>query len=143
MSAPPCFEPRATLVLEAIVDRLVPADADPGACAAGALDYVIRHCEAHGEARQALAAGLEHLDRLAAQRSGCGFAELPEAAREALLAELEREPAGGGSRGFFERVLALTMEGFYTNPEGGGNRGAVSWKMLGYDPRRPRQRAES
>jgi gluconate 2-dehydrogenase gamma chain len=36
------------------------------------------------------------------------------------------------SKGFFARLLALTMEGFFADPIYGGNRNKVSWKMLGF-----------
>jgi len=36
------------------------------------------------------------------------------------------------SRGFFARLYALTMEGFFSDPIYGGNRNMVSWKMLGF-----------
>jgi gluconate 2-dehydrogenase gamma chain len=36
------------------------------------------------------------------------------------------------SRGFFARMLALTMEGFFGDPIYGGNRNKASWRMLGF-----------
>jgi gluconate 2-dehydrogenase gamma chain len=36
------------------------------------------------------------------------------------------------SRGFFARLLTLTMEGFFGDPAYGGNRNMASWKMLGF-----------
>ena len=124
-------------MLDALVDRLVPADDDAGALEAGAVDYILEHCRADDGAQQLLAAGLAHLDRIARSHHGSGFVELPTIEQEALLTQLEQEPPEAASAGFFESILALTMEGFYCAPESGGNRGAASWTMLGYDPRRP------
>jgi gluconate 2-dehydrogenase gamma chain len=39
---------------------------------------------------------------------------------------------GIGAKGFFERLLSLTMEGFFTDPIYGGNRDKVAWKMIGF-----------
>jgi gluconate 2-dehydrogenase gamma chain len=36
-------------------------------------------------------------------------------------------------RRFFELVRNHTMEGYYGSPRHGGNRDAVSWRMLGLD----------
>jgi gluconate 2-dehydrogenase gamma chain len=36
---------------------------------------------------------------------------------------------------FFRVLLELTCEGFYSDPSGGGNRGMISWKMIGFDPK--------
>jgi gluconate 2-dehydrogenase gamma chain len=34
---------------------------------------------------------------------------------------------------FFELVRSHTLEGYYGSPRHGGNRDAVSWRMLGLD----------
>lgn len=36
------------------------------------------------------------------------------------------------ARAFFQRLLAITMEGFFSDPIYGGNRGKASWRMLGF-----------
>ena len=53
---------------------------------------------------------------------------------EALKAMQEGKAEFGGlsSRGFFARLHALTMEGFFGDPIYGGNRNKASWRMLGY-----------
>jgi hypothetical protein len=33
--------------------------------------------------------------------------------------------------------VELAHEGYYADPGNGGNRDAVSWRMIGYDPRLP------
>jgi gluconate 2-dehydrogenase gamma chain len=33
---------------------------------------------------------------------------------------------------FFQRLLTITMEGFFSDPIYGGNRGKASWRMLGF-----------
>jgi gluconate 2-dehydrogenase gamma chain len=36
------------------------------------------------------------------------------------------------ARAFFQRLLAITMEGFFSDPIYGGNRDKASWRMLGF-----------
>ena len=68
------------------------------------------------------------LDRLEAT----GFADLDEGARDELLFRLD---ASGDQ--FFARMVVLAHEGFYADPENGGNRGAVSWQMVRYQTNIP------
>jgi gluconate 2-dehydrogenase gamma chain len=36
------------------------------------------------------------------------------------------------AKAFFQRLLAITMEGFFSDPIYGGNRNKASWRMLGF-----------
>ena len=36
------------------------------------------------------------------------------------------------SKLFFQRLLQITMEGFFADPIHGGNRNKASWRMLGF-----------
>jgi len=49
-------------------------------------------------------------------------------AMEAGKAEFENFDA----RAFFQRLLTIIMEGFFSDPIYGGNRGKASWRMLGF-----------
>ncbi len=138
--------PPQLAALRALLDRLIPADEFPGAVEAGVSDYVLRQLsgDCASEAIR-LTQGLIQLDAEAAARSGAGlFCSLGPAAQDALLADLEAGrtltawPAGIAGPAFFARLVELAHEGFYADPANGGNRGGVSWKMLGYDPRLPR-----
>ena len=63
------------------------------------------------------------------------FDALSDAQRVATLQALEHgeAPLGGAPVSeFFETLLALTMEGFFSDPIYGGNRDKASWKMVGY-----------
>ena len=84
-----------------------------------------------------LQAGAQELDRLAAARSR-RFADLPGDQQDQILGEVPRRRMGAysGAR-FFEILLALTLEGFFSDPIYGGNRDGVGWKMIGHVPRSP------
>ena len=42
------------------------------------------------------------------------------------------EFADFSSRAFFARLLAITMEGFFSDPIYGGNRNKAGWRMIGF-----------
>lgn len=58
----------------------------------------------------------------------------PAQRAEALTAmeEGKAEFAGFDSKLFFQRLLQITMEGFFADPIYGGNRNKASWRMLGF-----------
>jgi gluconate 2-dehydrogenase gamma chain len=76
--------------------------------------------------RGAYRSGLAALDQAAQQSGGATFAALSPARQAALLSGLQ-----GESRRFFGMAVAHTMQGYYGDPRHGGNREAVSWRMLG------------
>ncbi len=117
--------------LRAVIDRIIPADRDPGALDLGTDGYVLPQL-ATGAARltRAIAAGLDALEGSATRDFGVPFATLNGAARDGLLAAIEDEA-------WFIGLCELTAEGFYADPANGGNRDALSWQMIGYEHRLP------
>ena len=113
--------------LGALCDQIVPADDFPSASQAGVVTYIdrqlVRHYRRH---RMAYASGLEQAERLSRERCGALLAEAPAAARHDVASALALN-----QREFFELVREHTMEGYYGSPRHGGNRDAVSWRMLG------------
>jgi choline dehydrogenase-like flavoprotein len=125
-------------VLKALVDRILPRDADPSAWDAGAAEFLRRMLGSDLAARAAdLWAGVAQLDREALAAGPARFAELGPARQDALLGELA---AGGGrtpwpglpAAAFLTWLAGLVAQGFYGDPGHGGNRGAASWRMVGY-----------
>lgn len=137
--------PPQIATLRALVDRLIPADDTPGALDACTDAFILTLLEGDGAAEAPLLAlGLTQLDQeTAAAHPGHSFATLPPSAQDALLAALERNqpatawPASISAPAFFNRMVDLTAEGFYADPANGGNRDAVSWRLIGYDPHLP------
>ena len=121
------FTDREGRTLAALCDQMVPPDDYPGAAGAGAVEYVdrqlMRHFRRH---RAAYRRGLADTDRLSVASFRHSFGELSAAQQIEIVHGLERE-----QRGFFELVLNHTMQSFYGSPRHGGNRDAVSWRMLG------------
>jgi gluconate 2-dehydrogenase gamma chain len=124
-------------LLEAIVERLIPTDANgPGAKEARAAHYIDRALGgALASSRSAYASGLEALDRYARSARSRGFVDLPPADQDAVLTDCESGKASGfagGSAAFFAMVLAHTRQGTFGDPYYGGNANFVGWDLLGY-----------
>jgi len=85
--------------------------------------------------RELFRAGIAATNDWSRKTYGKDFDRLPEAARQAALEAMESgkaELAGLSSRGFFNALLEIAMEGFFADPIYGGNRDMASWKMIGY-----------
>ena len=142
--------------IEAACDRLIPADASgPGAVGAGVPYYLDEHLAGSWGAGLLLyrssgwqpgsplrlpftPAELFHRALGAINREfgmrGIQFGALPPMAQERFLAALERGdvqlgdvPAGR----FFELLLAITVEGFFSSPQG-STRDRVAWRLGGF-----------
>jgi len=124
--------------LQAVLDRLIPADDYPGAWEAGVGDYIAQQLE--GDSKHLLASyrlGLDAMDAEAVTAYGQHFADLYTARQEALISQLERGVTSAlwviPAAGFLNTLIHQTMEGYYADPAQGGNRGARSWEMVGFD----------
>jgi choline dehydrogenase-like flavoprotein len=107
-----------TELLLAVVGLIVPADQDRGALELGAPAYLDRHFGEYPDQAATIAAGLQGLP--------VDFTTLPVASQEAILRSHERE-------GWFQLLVELVAEGVYADPDNGGNPGAASWRMVGYE----------
>lgn len=139
---PPLLSPEELTVLRALMDRLIPPDDFPGAVGAGVELYVLRQLQGDlAASAPTIVAGLHQLDAEAQACLGRPFAALASEQQDELLVGLEAGKTltawPSPATRFFNLMVNLTAEGFYADPGNGGNQGAVSWKMLGYDPRVP------
>jgi gluconate 2-dehydrogenase gamma chain len=120
------FTPAEARTVDAICAQIVPSDQDTGAREAGVVNYIdiqlTRHFKQH---RDLYRRGLASVDDLSQARSGRPFADLAPAEQTDMLRDVEKK-----AKAFFDLILAHTMQGFYGDPRHGGNRDAVSWKML-------------
>jgi gluconate 2-dehydrogenase gamma chain len=160
-SAPIFFRPDEWRVIEAAVERLIPADANgPGALAAGVPSYIDRQLAgAWGAGERLYRSGPWHqgeptqgyqlpytpaeLFRTALRaiaddlqtRRRTSFDKLPGAEQDAYLTALQngrQDLNGVPAKVFFESLLGLTIEGFFSDPVYGGNKDMASWKMIGF-----------
>jgi gluconate 2-dehydrogenase gamma chain len=85
--------------------------------------------------REFFRAGIESANAWTHKTYGKDFDRLSEADRIAALKAMEADTApfpGFGSKMFFDALLQITMEGFFSDPIYGGNRDMAGWKMVGY-----------
>jgi gluconate 2-dehydrogenase gamma chain len=85
--------------------------------------------------RDFFAAGVEATNAWSRKTYGKTFDRLALEQRIAALKEMEEGKAQFQDfdfKLFFQRLLAITMEGFFSDPIYGGNRGKASWRMLGF-----------
>lgn len=70
-------------------------------------------------------AGIAELDRLARDRAGVGFSELPADEQAAVVNQADRS--------FINLAFEHTVEGMYAAPEYGGNADLVGWQTIDYE----------
>jgi gluconate 2-dehydrogenase gamma chain len=145
----------------AAVDTLIPADElSPSGSACGVASFIDRQLAgAYGmgarlyrqgpfpkakpelgyqlslNPREFFRAGIEAANAWSRKTYGKDFDRLSEKDRETALKAMEEgkaEFAGFASRMFFDALLQISMEGFFSDPIYGGNRDMASWKMIGY-----------
>lgn len=132
------FTAEQARLVDALTERIIPADQDPGASQAGVVHFIDRQLVRHYRKHQtAYREGLMALEASARARFGKAFVDLPPDAQNQLLGAVEENP---GTKDFYAMLVAHTMQGYYGDPRHGGNRDRVAWRMLGlpYPPVRGR-----
>jgi gluconate 2-dehydrogenase gamma chain len=133
--------------LEAVCDRIIPADQDPGAAWAGVVNYIDVQLAGHyHRQRKAYREGIAGVDESSRAQFSKDFVALSPEEQDRVLKALESGKVAGeiwkkrSSGQFFAMVVRHTTEGFYGDPRHGGNRDRVSWRMvkLPYPPVRGR-----
>ncbi|MFH8134953.1 gluconate 2-dehydrogenase subunit 3 family protein [Pantoea osteomyelitidis] len=147
--------------IEAIVDRLIPADElSMGGKEAGCAVFIDRQLQGfygtfervymqgpfhegtvqQGDQsplvpQQRYRQGIAALNRYVQKVSQKDFADLTPKQQDDLLVAMEGGKVhfeGFDAQSFFIEVLNNTMEGFFADPIYGGNKEMTSWKMLGF-----------
>ena len=132
------FDENEAETINAMCERIIPADEDPGAAWAGVVHFIDRKLAGYYRRYQQLyRLGLQGVHESSLNLFGKPFVDLAAAQQDELLRKLESNQAPGNvwkgiSAGeFFDRLVDHTLQGFYGGPRHGGNRDAVSWRMLG------------
>ena len=134
------FDEAQMKCLRALLNTIIPPDDFPGAWEAGVGGYLLRQLAGDlAELSPTYRLWLRQLDAEARAGAGRAFAELDQAQRTSLLKRVERgevatdwslEPAP-----FFRQVVEHCAEGYYSDPDNGGNRDWIGWRMIGYEAR--------
>lgn len=120
-------------VVDAIAALIIPTDDTPGAREAGVVQFIDRALDGFARDQRTLfASGLADLRRRvqAAHPGVDSFVKLDTIQQSALLHDLENAKSD-----FFTAMLAAIAAGMFSNPEHGGNRDKIGWKLLGFDDR--------
>ena len=125
-------------VLRAVVDCLIPADDFPGAYKSGVCDYLERLLQTDlAHQAEFFRAGIEAIAAEALGRFDKPFAYLSASEQSSMLAAIESGAVETSwpipPARFFEMLVNTTIEGYYSEPQQGGNRGAISWVMTGFE----------
>jgi gluconate 2-dehydrogenase gamma chain len=154
------FNAEEVLFIEAACERLIPADeSGPGALAAGVPNYLDKQLGGAWGAGERLyrsgpwqpgtpsqgyqlpltPAELFHASLRAIDRDleahGTPFHGMSGDAQDAYLKSLEsgtHDLDGVPSSVFFDLLVKMSVEGFFSDPVYGGNRGMVAWRMVGF-----------
>ena len=115
--------------LRAVVDCLIPPDDFPGAYEAGVCDYIEQLFQTDlAEHAEFFQAGIDAIDNEALATYNAPFAVLTRDQQTSILKGIEY-----GAARFFEMLVNITAEGYYSDPQQGGNRGCASWVMTGFE----------
>ena len=124
--------------LRAVIDCLIPPDDFPGAYDAGVCDYLERLFQTDLAAQaESFFAGIDGIEAEALERFNKPFTKLTPDQKLATLAAIEsadvKTPWPISPSLFFEMLVNTTAEGYYSDPQQGGNRDRVSWLMTGFE----------
>lgn len=126
--------PQARFV-DAIAGRILPTTDTPGAVEAGAVFYIDRALAgAYSHLRSRYARGLRALNQYAKGRFGIAFEKLSGEQQDAVLSDLESGKIAELRHGeeFFELLRTHVLEGVFGEPNYGGNRDMIGWKLVGF-----------
>lgn len=147
--------------LEAAVERLIPADdVGPGALQAGVPSFIDKQLGGAWGAGERLYRGgpwsagtptqgyqlpftpaelfrhaVRGLNQDVRRNGGKPFEQLTPEQQDAYLTSLEKGQVdlnGVPSNIFFESLLSLTIEGYFSDPVYSGNKDMAAWKMIGF-----------
>jgi hypothetical protein len=126
-------------VMVAIADRLLPSGDGPGAkdVDVGAFFVRVFDDERLATVHPLLKRGCAFLMKAAQLEGQKPFVDLDDASRDDLisrLAENQMRPDGFHGPTFVRIMLALTLEGFLSDPRHGGNKGGLGWRFVGFSP---------
>jgi|ERR1035437_185109 gluconate 2-dehydrogenase gamma chain len=127
-------------LLDAIVEQIIPTDDFPGGKWANLSNFIDKQLDSYYRKHQiAYREGLAAFEKTVIQMKGKKYEELPFAEQTAMLEKMEAGEFSGdywkdhSPADFFEMVRQHSLQGFYGSPVHGGNRGFISYHMLGLD----------
>ena len=147
-SAPPKFQfftPEEALEIDAIAARIIPSDETPGAREAGVVYFIDRALTTFAvDDQKTYREGLPGLQLRVRELfpSVEKFSSATPEQQDQILLSLDdrtgparrHSRSSGASTSFFQAVRVHTVQGFLIDPDSGGNRDGVGWKVIGRAP---------
>ncbi|MBI1388924.1 MAG: hypothetical protein GC154_10800 [bacterium] len=132
------FTPEEIATLDAVCERIIPADDYPGASWAGVVNYIDRKVTYVFQDKQSqYRKGLAGVNDTSQALFEADFTALSAEQQDSVLETLSSGKAPGEAwktqspSSFFNLVISHAMQGFYGDPRHGGNKDFISWRMLG------------
>jgi gluconate 2-dehydrogenase gamma chain len=125
------FSPGQAAEIEAMAAQIIPSDASPGAREAGVIYFIDRAMVTFERERQPVyKEGLPFLQARTQEifPGSTEFSKLNSDQQIQLLTAIEKTE-------FFEIVRLHTVMGFLADPDYGGNRDQIGWKLIGFESR--------
>ncbi len=123
------FSPEQATEVESVAAQIIPTDDTPGAREAGAVYFIDRALTTFDRERQAVyTQGLKDLQAKTRELfpDASRFSALHSDQQVSVLKAVERTP-------FFAQIRTHTVTAFLANPEYGGNRNEIGWKLIGFE----------
>ena len=127
-------------LLDEIVEQIIPTDNFPGGKWANVSNFIDKQLNTYYSKYQlTYREGLAAFEKTVIQIKGKKFEELPFAEKTTILEKMEKGEFSGdywkdhSPSVFFDLLREHSMQGFYGSPIHGGNRGYISYHMLGLD----------
>ncbi|HEY4386566.1 MAG TPA: gluconate 2-dehydrogenase subunit 3 family protein, partial [Ktedonobacteraceae bacterium] len=124
--------------LQALVDRIIPADEYASGWQAGVGDFIQRILTTDlADSIPFVTDGLKLVQQEShARHNHTDFAHLLPETQDALIADLLANKISVdwtvSATAFINLIIRLSIQGFYSDPENGGNRDALAWEMINY-----------
>jgi gluconate 2-dehydrogenase gamma chain len=122
-------------ILEMIAERIFPKTNTPGAAEIGAVNYI--DLALGGDYAPLLPlyrVGIRAVNRHARTKFGRAFHSLSEELKDAVLMEFESGAIAEfkNAAEFFETVRCHVLEGVFCEPQYGGNKDMMGWRIVGF-----------
>jgi hypothetical protein len=125
-------------ILRSLMNRIIPQDDFPNAWEAGVGNYLARQFERDlGSQVEIYRLGLEALEAESQTFGGKSFTDLEASTQDLILSRVQAGQVKSSwpvnPTEFFHMVIEHVMEGYYSDPGNGGNRGSIAWRMIGFE----------
>jgi gluconate 2-dehydrogenase gamma chain len=123
------FSQEEAAEVESVAAQIIPTDDTPGAREAGAVYFIDRALTTFDRDRQPVyTQGLGDLQAKTRELfpGATKFSGLSADQQIQVLKAIEKTP-------FFAQIRTHTITGFLANPEYGGNRDEIGWKLIGFE----------